>query len=557
MPSQNTNKVDAKNLGVTIKDNAAEQETAIVLQVEKFYRKVPVLVIARDPVEMRRLYTRLRKLLVEPANSDMEPEHLQKLQERNEDGVLLRDTWNAVISGATQRHGTGSHSYCCVTVTDYFGGRGHDFQVMDEIANSNGGMLVITTTIPDTREWIQWKGRTARQDRPGQFAVVLSKTDPPFTNNGVLNKNFLREWQKLDADSRIYGDRDGLLRKKDVYIREMLDTYSSDQAKGAWLNELSEKYYKRFPRTLNVQWPRDERDKKFRDMLSRGYKNGADIQAKAQATLDIALSGPPPEWNYPPTKEFVGGAGVGGGINCLFVIDCSFSMDEVEGYDSRMSSQDQTDQRELQRRLDVAGAELGALTFSLMWNNTDDLDIHVKTTAGEEIYYNHRRSRCGGMLDVDMNAGSNKTSVPCENIFWQDAPHGRYEIWIVNINKRDTEYVVRVKQKGEMIFYRGRTNQSGNTRGPSYFLDYSGGLPVTTRLTTSTDCINSIIDNQLKDEDQVGLISFATDIKTELALTEKKGKAATLHGAVNRLKTRGKTMCYGAILKVRIAPAPC
>ena len=46
-------------------------------------------------------------------------------------------------------------SRCRVTITDKFGGRGHDFQVIDKEANANGGMLVIATSIPDEREWIQ------------------------------------------------------------------------------------------------------------------------------------------------------------------------------------------------------------------------------------------------------------------------------------------------------------------------------------------------------------------------------------------------------------------
>eukprot|EP00965_Chrysotila_dentata_P135702 4486195-Pleurochrysis_carterae.AAC.4 len=62
-------------------------------------------------------------------------------------------------------------------VTDMFGGRGHDFDCMDEGANAAGGMLVIATSIPDAREWTQWKGRTARQDRPGQFLVLLSEEE--------------------------------------------------------------------------------------------------------------------------------------------------------------------------------------------------------------------------------------------------------------------------------------------------------------------------------------------------------------------------------------------
>ena len=44
-----------------------------------------------------------------------------------------------------------------------FGGRGHDFDRLDERANAEGGMLVIATSIPDAREWAQWKWRTARQ----------------------------------------------------------------------------------------------------------------------------------------------------------------------------------------------------------------------------------------------------------------------------------------------------------------------------------------------------------------------------------------------------------
>ena len=44
-----------------------------------------------------------------------------------------------------------------------FCGHGHDFDCLDERAKAEGGMLVIATSIPDAREWAQWKGRTARQ----------------------------------------------------------------------------------------------------------------------------------------------------------------------------------------------------------------------------------------------------------------------------------------------------------------------------------------------------------------------------------------------------------
>ena len=63
-----------------------------------------------------------------------------------------------------------------VTVTDYFGGRGIDYRLSDDGANEAGGLMVIITSIPDSqREWVQWIGRTARQDKNGQISVLLHK----------------------------------------------------------------------------------------------------------------------------------------------------------------------------------------------------------------------------------------------------------------------------------------------------------------------------------------------------------------------------------------------
>lgn len=91
-------------------------------------------------------------------------QRIQVLQERNEKGESIIATANAVIEQATRRcYSETREAYFQITVTDWFGGRGHDFDCLDEGANHSGGMLVIATTVPDAREWAQWKGRTARQ----------------------------------------------------------------------------------------------------------------------------------------------------------------------------------------------------------------------------------------------------------------------------------------------------------------------------------------------------------------------------------------------------------
>jgi hypothetical protein len=65
-----------------------------------------------------------------------------------------------------------------VTVTTAAGARGQDYQISDEIVDKNGGLLLVLEYIPDSeREWIQFVGRTARHDHPGQYAVVLNRAE--------------------------------------------------------------------------------------------------------------------------------------------------------------------------------------------------------------------------------------------------------------------------------------------------------------------------------------------------------------------------------------------
>lgn len=61
-------------------------------------------------------------------------------------------------------------------------------------------------------------------------------------------------------------------------------------------------------------------------------------------------------------------------------------------------------------KVKAAGGNVnGFLRCSLHWFNYDDLDLHVTEPGGSEIYFGHKNGYSGGVLDVDMNAGSGKT----------------------------------------------------------------------------------------------------------------------------------------------------
>jgi hypothetical protein len=112
----------------------------------------------------------------------------------------------------------------------------------------------------------------------------------------------------------------------------------------------------------------------------------------------------------------------------------------------------------IKEKVKSAGGNVeGKLRISLSWKNTDDLDIHTYTPKQERIYYGHRKSLCGGELDVDMNAGGLMSEDPVENIFWRNNPPvGTYSVMVNNFNKRRNDcqgFDVEIEYNGESFFF--------------------------------------------------------------------------------------------------------
>jgi len=134
---------------------------------------------------------------------------------------------------------------------------------------------------------------------------------------------------------------------------------------------------------------------------------------------------------------------------------------EQEMLESRQAAQ--RAMSELKARLEREGAQSSDVQISLMWNNYNDLDLHVVCPSGERIHGGNKKSACGGELDVDANVRA-ETRKPVENVFWEDgkAPAGKYQVYVHHYKKHDkrkskdpTKFQVIVNQGGDPFEYNG------------------------------------------------------------------------------------------------------
>eukprot|EP00930_Biecheleria_cincta_P073968 TRINITY_DN61214_c0_g1_i1.p1 TRINITY_DN61214_c0_g1~~TRINITY_DN61214_c0_g1_i1.p1 ORF type:complete len:585 (-),score=153.33 TRINITY_DN61214_c0_g1_i1:60-1784(-) len=158
----------------------------------------------------------------------------------------------------------------------------------------------------------------------------------------------------------------------------------------------------------------------------------------------------------------------------------------------------------LKSRLSREGAQSGAITASLIWNDPSDLDLYAYIKRNGQnhedcIFYGHKKA-AGGYLDVDMNVretGKGFSLEPVENIFWKTPPGGTYRIVVKNAGtktsdtkwgghyshpKRDIEFKVFLNKDDEMQEFAGTWKGDGSTPQIEAFtfdIEGSGDIPGT------------------------------------------------------------------------------
>jgi hypothetical protein len=110
--------------------------------------------------------------------------------------------------------------------------------------------------------------------------------------------------------------------------------------------------------------------------------------------------------------------------------------------------------------------KVGNPQFTLIWNSTADLDLHVLEPGGSHIFWENRHGTQGGDLDVDDIDGFGP-----ENVFWGgglnkgNGPPGEYRWYVHYYGGLDgnlpTHWRVRLKFGGDYKVFEGRLNAIG------------------------------------------------------------------------------------------------
>jgi hypothetical protein len=106
--------------------------------------------------------------------------------------------------------------------------------------------------------------------------------------------------------------------------------------------------------------------------------------------------------------------------------------------------------------------EFGCLTFTLIWNTTDDLDILVKDANKDIISFekfcktkDNKFSSAGGQIDIDNNVEGLITNEPVENIYFKcTPPNGIYSSIIHVYDKRvisPVNYTLIIRKNGVIV----------------------------------------------------------------------------------------------------------
>ena len=117
---------------------------------------------------------------------------------------------------------------------------------------------------------------------------------------------------------------------------------------------------------------------------------------------------------------------------------------------------------EVDNRAEAAGAQRGDLSFTLIWEGTDDLDLYTTCPRGETLFFLDQ-ARCNGVMDLDMN-GFQVVPNPVENSFFTDPLAGDYRVRVHLYRKREGSgpigFTLQVREGDRVTTQKGEVSES-------------------------------------------------------------------------------------------------
>ncbi|RAH13944.1 MAG: hypothetical protein CMB20_003865 [Methanobacteriota archaeon] len=233
------------------------------------------------------------------------------------------------------------------------------------------------------------------------------------------------------------------------------------------------------------------------------------------------------------------------------------ALEESEVMEEMMENEAAVD--ELEERLEREGAKSSEVQISLMWDNYNDLDLHVLCPSGERIHGGNKTSECGGELDVDANVRP-ETKKPVENIVWPDfaAPPGDYKVYVHHYKKHKkrrskdpTKFRVVVNAGGVKKHYEGEL-----THGDPIMLvcEFSLEAPEERDTRTDKEKEKAIMEEEAKkiaEEERIA-IELEEMRQEELAAAEEERLAEIVANEADELESIKATQKALQELKQRL-----
>jgi len=316
-----------------------EEQVEQVLNVAFHARNsVPVLIITKDDDAVKDLTDHLENR----AGSQhlVKEDVIRPLQKSLFESNPRQYKENLRLSTRYYTAGTGKNKTWRITVTDPSGARGTDYRMDDDEADEHGGLLLIVMQVPASeRDWIQYKGRTARQAWKGQYCVILNEED--YRGAAALPRAVIAKVRNSADEDSCNELVDAILQGGLTKSKTDLDMIQAVYNAGFVANEVCEKVWSKYPPkkkggTVDVGLEGDPRSAFMKVCRMYRYLSYEELVREARMiSSDYFPEGfaeGVPDQRYRPEALQMPEKMV------LFVLDVSFSMREAVGDSTRMAA---------------------------------------------------------------------------------------------------------------------------------------------------------------------------------------------------------------------------